>query len=426
MQTRPPLRKSIIDNVFWFLIALGLSIFIWVTATTQSDPIETWRMVERVPIRFTPDPGLLITNQTELTTTAQVQLRSPRSVRQLMSGEDVQVWADLAGLGPGEHTIPLTSRVAPDRRATVINTSPSQITVTLELEASQLKTVEALVTTEPAPLVRLDAIRLDALQVLITGPASRVEQVAKAVLPLDLSNARSTFTIDIRPIPVDLDGQTVIGVNLTPAVIQVTVEISSRSDVRELRVLPDLIGQLPDGYVLAPSFDYEPTSIIVSGPSEVLATLPDTILTTPIDLSGRREDFVVEVTAQLPDPRLLILSGRTIRVSVGVTAPTTTRQFDRVPVEVIGLRDGLTVQLLPQEVTILVTGAQPLLATLTQSGIRVAVNLGALTTAGTYRVEPLASIDANGGLSISVLPDEIDVQIGVMAEATTESEGTDG
>lgn len=426
MQTRPPLRKSIIDNIFWFLIALGLSIFVWVTATTQSDPIETWRMVERVPIRFTPDSGLLITNQSELTTTAQVQLRSPRSVRQLMSGEDIQVWADLTGLGPGEHTIPLASRVAPDRRATVINTSPSQITVTLELEASQLKTVEALVTTDPAPLVRLDDIRLDALQVLITGPASRVEQVAKAVLPLDLSNARSTFEIDLRPIPVDVDGQTVSGVNLSPTVIHVIVEISPRSDVRELRVLPDLIGQLPEGYVLAPTFDYEPTSIIVSGPSEVLTTLPDTILTTPIDLSGRRQDFVVDVTAQLPDPRLLILSGRTIRVSVGVTAPTTTRQFDRIPVEIIGLRDGLTVQLLPQEVTVLVTGAQPVLATLTQSGIRVAVNLGALTTAGTYRVEPLASVDANSELSIAVLPDEIDVQIGAMAEATAETERTSG
>ncbi len=422
MQPRPPLQKTILDNVFWFLIALGLSIFVWVTATTQSDPIETWRMVERVPIRFTPDSGLLITNQNELTTSAQVQLRSPRSVRQLMSGEDVQVWADLAGLGPGEYTIPLYARVAPERRATVINISPSQVTVTLELEASQLKTLESQVTAEPAPIVRVDGIRLDTLQVLITGPASRVEQVVKAVVPLDLSNARSTFETDVRPIPVNLEGQTVTGVNLNPSVIRVTVEISARSDVRELRVLPDLIGQLPDGYVLSPNFDYEPTSIIVSGPSEVLAALPDTLLTTPIDLSGRRQDFVVEVTAQLPDPRLLILSGRTIRVSVGVTAPTTTRQYDRIPIEIIGLRDGLTVQLLPQEVTVLITGSQPLLASLTSSGIRVVVDLGALTAPGTYRVEPLASIDANGGLSISVLPDEIDVQISTMAESTPKIE----
>jgi YbbR domain-containing protein len=424
MQTRPPLRKTIIDNLFWFMIALGLSIFVWVTATTQSDPIETWRMVERVPIRFTTDAGLLITNQNELTAAAQVQLRSPRSVRQIMSVEDVQVWADLTGLGPGEHTIPLSSRVAPDRRATVVSTSPSQITVTLELEASQLKTVEAVVSADPAPVVRLDNVRLDALQVLITGPASRVEQVVKAVIPLDLSSARSTFETDIRPIPVDVDGQIVSGVNLSPSVIHVTVEISPRSDVRELRVLPDLIGQLPEGYVLAPTFDYEPTSIIVSGPSEVLAALPDTILTTPIDLSGRRQDFVVEVTVQLPDPRLLILSGRTIRVSVGVTAPTTTRQFDRIPVEIIGLREGLTAQLLPQEVTVLVTGSQPLLTTLTQDSVRVAVNLGALTAPGTYRVDPLASVDADGELSIAVLPDEIDVQLSAAAESTPETERT--
>lgn len=421
MQNRPPLRAVLLDNLFWFAVALAMAIFLWVSATTQSDPIETWRLSERIPIRFTPDDGLIITNQSELTSAALVQLRAPRSVRQVMSADDVTVLANLNGLTPGEHVVQLEARIAPDRRATVISLSPSQVTITLEVQASQLKPVEAQIDVDPVPVVQVDDVRLDPVQVTVTGPAASVEQVVKAVIPLDLANARSTFETDIRPIPVDVDGEPVSGVNLSPAVVHVTVEISQRSDVRELRVLPDLIGQLPDGYVLAPTFNYEPTTIIVNGPADLLAALPDTVLTTPIDLSGRTDDFVIEVSAQLPDPRLLTLAGRTITVNVGVTAPTTTRQFDRVPVEIIGLRAGLRAELLPREVTVLVTGEQPRLTALGAGDLRVVVDLAAYAAAGTYRASPLAAAETDGALSVSVLPAEIDIQIVTALETTPET-----
>lgn len=421
MQTKPTLRKLIIENVLWFIGALALAVFVWVTAMAQSDPIEQWRLTERVPIRFTPDPGLIITNEDALTSTAFVQLRAPRSVRQIMSADDVQVWANLAGLGAGEHLVELQTRIAADRRARVVNTTPGRVTVQLEIAQAQLKPVEAQITADAPAVVRVDEIAFDALQVTVSGPATRVEQVVKVIVPLDLTTARASLETDVRPLPVDVDGQVVSGVNISPAVIHVTVGISQRSDVREVRVLPNLVGELPEGYVLAQPFDYEPKSIIVNGPAEVLAALPGVVLTAPIDLTDRRASFVLDVPVELPDQRFVILTGRTIQVTVGITAPTTTRQLDRVPVTIIGLRAGLAADLLPNEVTVLITGSQPRLVALTTDDVRVVVDLAAFTAAGTYRVTPLASVADDATLSMAVLPDEIDVQIVDMLDATPEA-----
>jgi len=376
---------------------------------------------DRVPIRFTPDPGLIITNESELTSTVLVQLRAPRSVRQIMSADDVQVWANLTGLSAGEHTVELQAGIAPDRRAQVVNTTPGRVTVQLEIAQSQLKPVEAQITADAPPIVRVDSLTFDTLQVMVSGPASRVEQVVKVLFPLDLSVARARFEADARPVPVDVDGEIVSGVNLSPAVIHVVVEISQRSDVREVRVLPNIVGELPEGYVLAQPFDYEPKSIIVNGPAEVLAQLPGVVLTAPIDLTERRASFVLDVPVELSDQRLVILTGRTIQVTVGITAPTTTRQFDRIPLEMIGLRDGLRAALLPNEVTVLITGSQPRLDALTPDDVRVIADLAAFTESGTYRITPLASASDDSSLDIAVLPDEIDVQITNGIEAAPEA-----
>ncbi|MDL1899205.1 hypothetical protein FBR02_00365 [Anaerolineae bacterium CFX9] len=145
-------RQQLVNNLIWFGISLVIAFFVWMTAMSQSDPIEQWRLPERIPIRVTPDEGLIITNASTLTSTASVQLRAQRSVRQLLAADDITVYADLSDLGPGTFTVPLSARVARDRRATVAGISPSQITVTLEVQESRLVPVR-LVISEPPPLV---------------------------------------------------------------------------------------------------------------------------------------------------------------------------------------------------------------------------------------------------------------------------------
>jgi YbbR domain-containing protein len=419
MQNQPMLRRTILTNLAWFLGALLLAFIVWLFATSQSDPFLQWRLSERVPIYITPDEGLIITNQDSLSTTAEVQLQGPESVRRLLAPDDVIVTADLAGLGPGEHTVPLHADVA--RQALPVDISPRQITVRLEVLQSELKPVRVEIVTIPPMVYSAGEPVLDLRQIEVSGAESLVSQVTEVLVPVPLAGQRTTYENDMRAVPVDIDGNTVTGVTLDPQTVHVYIAIAPRSDVREIAVQPNIVGQPPEGYVRTDEFDYNPTTIVVSGPPEVLNSLPSVISTTPISLSDKTSSFEVTVPIELPDEQLDVITGRSITVQVGITTQTITRQFDQIPVEFVGGRDGLAYSSVTDEVTVLVTGPQPLLDQLNANDLSVVVDVSTLNAGSTASLTTIASILESGtAVTTSVLPAQVDVEARSATETTAE------
>lgn len=420
MQNQPTLRHTIITNLLWFLGSLILAFIVWLFAISQSDPFVQWRLEERVPIRVTPDAGLIITNQNEFLSTAQVQLQAPRSVREVFAPDDMMVWVDLTGLGPGEHTVPLQNK--PALQASVVTISPRQITVELEVEESQFKEVRVDITTQPPLVYSVSEPVLDVHQVEVTGPESRVSQVVEVLAQVSLDGQRTTYENDVRVIPVDTEGRTVSGVTVEPQTAHVRIEIQSRSDVREVRVQPNIVGELAEGYVLTAAFDYNPKTVVVSGPAAVLENLPGTFFTAPISLSDKTSSFEVTVAVELPDQRLTIVTGRTITVTVGIDTQTITRQFDHIPVEFVGGKTGLAYHTVTNEVTVLVTGPQPLLNQLNENDLSVLVDVSDLNVGDSVQLAPtVAIIDNSSVVTTSVLPAQIDVDVQVATTAEPNS-----
>lgn len=421
MQNQPTLRRVILVNLLWFLGCLVLAFAVWFVATAQNDPFVQWRLSERVPIHVTPDSGLLVTNSSEFQSTASVQLQGPRSVQQLLAPDDVLVWADLTGLGPGEHTVELKWSVA--RQASVVAISPRQITVKLEVQESQLKPVRVNITAQPPLIYSVGEPTLDTRQITISGPQSRVAQVSELVASVSLDSQRTTYENDVRVTAVDTDGRIVAGVTIDPQTVHIVIPIEQRSDVRELRVQPNIVGELAEGYVLTQSFDYNPKSVVVSGPAALLANLPGTITTDPVDLSDKTSSFEMTVPVDLPDARLTIVTGRSIMVKVGISTQTVTRQFDHISVELIGKLPGVQYRTMTTEVTVLVTGPQPLLNTLSEKDLSVLVDVSGVNPGDSAQLEPIASIpDSGTDVTTSVLPAQIDVdtQPPPTAEVTSE------
>ncbi len=411
-------RKFLIENLLWFVGSFILALFVWMIAVSQSDPVEQWRLGQRVPIRMQTEDGYLIVEQSE--TTAQIQLQGQQSVRQALAADDVIVTADLTALGPGTHIVPLTTRVV--RQAQVIDTSPRQITVILEIEEAQLKPVEVVFIGEPPLDYRALAPEFADRQALVSGPLSLVSQVDAVRVEIDLSDQRTTFEDDARLISVDVDGAVIDGVTVDPQVVDVRIVIEARDDVKPMRVLTNTEGDLPQGYLLT-SFDYQPQSVYVSGPPDVLETIGDTLFTTPIDFEARTGDFEESVPIVLPDTRLVLIPSGNVTVSVGISAQIITRQFDRVPIEVIGLANGISIEISPDEVTVLITGAQPQLESLTLADIQVLVDVNELSTDVSISVTPITSFrDATlNDANIQVIPAGIDVRLTSILQATAEA-----
>lgn len=405
-QRKPTGQRVLVENLIWFLGSLGLAFLVWMTAVSQSDPVEQWRLPERVPIRIQAPPGLIITNQASLTATAAVQLRSSQSLRQLITAEDVVVWANLEGLEPGTHVVPLQAQVAQGAR--VENISPSQITVSLELEAAQLVPVRERIINPPPPDLEIASIRFDALQAEVSGPQSRVAEIVAVEVPLNLQGQRGTFVDLVRAVAVNADGDIVTDVTINPYMINVTVEMQPSETVREVNVRPILEGELPEGYFIT-SFTYDPQSVFVAAPIGRVETIPDVFFTVPIDLTDRTADFTLVVPIDLPDELFLLVNDPYVTVSVGVSAQTVTRQFDSVEVSVVGAREGFTYRLDPSRVALIITGPQPLLDTMTSDMLRVAVDVTGLGASTSYRLTAVAQ--GAPGTNVTVLPSVIDVDI---------------
>ena len=402
------LRRAISSNVVWFLLSLVLAVFVWLTAVSQSDPFEQRRLAG-VPLRVAVDPGLIITNEADLPSTVSVQVIGQRSTINLLTTEDVVVSADLSGREPGTHTIPLTATVAREVNPSTI--IPSQITVMLEVVASQQVPLRARIDNEPPPDMQADEAQFDVPQVEVSGPQSLVEQVVRVDVPVDLADQRETFEDDERPIPVDADGNTVSGVTISPQVVHVTVPIVQSENVREVNISLRPEGELPEGYFLT-SLEYEPKTVFVSIPGSAQGNVPNTLFTTPIDLSGRTSDFVETVAIDLTGTGLVPITETNVTVTVGIATQTATRQIDGVPIERIGELGEFSYRLEPAVVSLIITAPQLVLEDMTADDARVTVDLSGLGASGTYTLVPVATLrDPAVEASITVLPAQIDVSV---------------
>ena len=407
MRRNTDLNRIVFNNLLWFLASLILALVVWGIATTSTNPVQE-RSYPPITIQVVPDPGLLIVDQD--TRSARVTVRTQQSILSLLTAADIVVRADLAGLGPGTHTIELDVDVA--RRAEA-DTQPRQITVSLEEEQSQQVRITANVVQDQPPGYTRGDITFDVSQVMVRGAASKVQQVVEAQTILDLNNQRDTLEQDVRLIPVDAEGDEVSALTLEPQTARVTVPISQRNDVREISVLPNVDrNTLPEGYLVA-SLSYEPQTVLVIGSSqEMLDAIPDTLLTQTIDLTNRTTDFEVSVPVVLPDDGLALLGDQVITISVSIVAPSFTRQFENLSVEVIGLDSTLQIQTIPAQVTILVTGPQPVVEALELEDIDVIIDVVELEP-GTYDVEPRVIVN-QGQVQldlISILPTTITATI---------------
>lgn len=403
------MRQIIFSNMMWLAGSLALAFLVWMTAVAQRDPIEELQLPGRLPIQFLVDETMLMTDTS--IETVLVRARGQRSALSLLTSDDVIVSADMRGLTSGAHAVTLTTEIGRER--IIVDTVPRQVTVTLEVLESRLVPVVVQTSGVLPGAYQQETAAFDTLEVQVSGAASQVERVTQALVTLDLTDARTTIDTTATLTPVDAQGAAVQDVTLEPSTVAVTLPIRPRPDVREVSVQPNLIGvdNMEDGYLLT-QLDYEPRSVLVSGSADVLARLPETFFTEPIDLRNRTADFVANVPIELPSRDLIVLAGGLITVRIGISTQTASQQFDNIPVEIIGLGDGFRAELSPPTVSLLVTGPQPALAGLRAEDIRVIVDANRLLP-GTYPLLPQPAL-AQGiptTITFSVLPGSIDVQI---------------
>jgi YbbR domain-containing protein len=401
--------RWISENYRTFLWAFALSISVWVAAVTSADPDETRTLSSPVPVQVIgQDPGLVVSS--DIPAEVEVTLRAPHSVWEIIDADPqiVQVILDMSGLSSGVHSLDLQLQVDA-RPVQIVSVAPRTITFDLEALATQTFSVDLSLTGETAIGYQVGENSIDPLEVVVAGAQSQVEKVTRARVSVNLSGIRENFDQTLLVEILDKDGQRVDGVTVSPETVHVNLPVSQQGGYRDVAVKVIMLGRVASGYHLTDISVFPPVVTVFAANPELVGTLPGVVETQPLELQSAKEDISTRVALNLPEG-ISIVGEQTVLIQAGVSPIESSVTLAGEKVEFVNVGDGLTAQVSPPTVDVIVSGPLPLLDTLTRQDVHVTVDLTGLTV-GTYQITAKVEVLISDVVVESILPNTMEVVI---------------
>lgn len=400
--------KRVLKLLPIFFTALILAVIVWISSVSSSDPNEVVSYTSPVPLTVLgQNPDYLITQQSASDLT--ITLKAPRSVHNQITRNFNQISAriNLSGLTSGTYDLVPEVDMANFRPVQVLEVSPAEISITLEQLATKNFDISLLQTGNLPISYEAGEAVLSSESVELLGPQSKVSEVNDVVASVDLSNTTTTITRVVELRPIDRRGNLVEGVSLNPTSVTVEVPIRQLVGYRNVFIKIVTTGTIAQGYHLTGLLVNPPNVTIYASDPALADEMPAFLDTTPINLSGAYEDFSMNVELQLQDG-IVVVGNQQVTVEVGIEAIQSSTQFVGVPVEIINLDIGLTVNISPDIVDLYISGPMNLLEELTADNIRVTLDLSN-RSAGTYQLSPEIFLNDDQLRLDSILPGTIEV-----------------
>lgn len=401
--------RWISQNYRTFLWAFVLSVAVWVAAVTSADPDETRALSSAVPLKVVgQDPSLVINSK--LPAEVEVALRAPRSVWEVIEAnpQSVQALLDLSGLSSGEHIADLQVQVDA-RPVQIVSVTPNTVTFTLEALSAKTFPVDLSLAGVPAIGYQAGDASLDAAEVLVAGAQSQVQKVERARISINLGGIRENFDQTLKVEVLDENGQKVDGVNVSPETIQVTLPVTQQGGYRDVAVKVNMLGRVAGGYRLTEISVFPPVVTVFAADPELVRALPGVVETQPLDLQSARQDISARVALNLP-AGISVVGEQTVLVEAGVSPIESSVTLSGEKIEMVNLAEGLTAQVSPATLDVIVSGPLPILDKLTRQDARVTVDLNKLT-AGTYQLAVKVDVLIADVVVESILPNTVEVVI---------------
>ena len=241
--------------------------------------------------------------------------------------------------------------------------------------------------------------------------------MARARVSVNLSGIRENFDQTLPVEVLDENGQKVDGVTVSPESVHVTLPVSQQGGYRDVAVKVIVMGRVASGYHLTDISVFPPVVTVFAADPELVNALPGVVETQPLELQSAKEDISTRVALNLPEG-ISIVGEQTVLIQAGVSPIESSVTLAGEKVEIINLGDGLSAQVSPATVDVIVSGPLPLLDTLTRQDVRVTVDLSGLG-AGTHQITAKVEVLISDVVVESILPNTIEVVIVPLAHRVT-------
>ncbi len=321
------IRPKILNNIGLKLFSFAFAFVLWLLVTNYNDPVIETRIYD-VPVKLLHTDLILGSNQLysvvdNSDVISMVSISGSRSVLDLIRTEDVSATADVANMTE-DGLVPITVSVNKfSASVDSVRSSSNYVELLIEDSATSVFTLETDTVGSVGDDYVLGSIRLEQNQVRVTGPASQVSSVARAVATVVVTGATENITTYSDIVLYDADGQQVTGTNMSMNIysVRLTAEVLP---VKEAEIRFTTQGTPGSGYMLTGQNTAEPGTVRIAGTASALKNVTGIeIPSSELNVAGLRQSLVktVNLSTYLPDGTSFAderFDGKvTIRIGIG-------------------------------------------------------------------------------------------------------------
>jgi len=405
--THVPLTRT---DLWRFGASLVLAVIMWGTITAANNPerSKTFSSVEVTATRL--DSTLTIVGALPQVT---VSLSGPRTDINPITAGDVKATINMGDIHvPGDYRF--TIDVAHPGSIWKKNVSPANVTVHVDQLATKDFPVQVKIVGKTDSTQQVGAITPSIQNVTVNGPATDVNQVTDVVASVEIGNQTRDFTDSFTPVAVDATGNPLPNVTVNPGAIPINVQITARG--RNLAVITTLAGDPATGYEVIDR-TINPSTVIVDGPADVLATLIS-VSTEPIAVANATSTLQkhVKLVGLPAGVKVIDPADGAVDVVVQVAERGVRQPLPSQTVNVVNVGSGLSADVSPRTVSVTVVASDATIAKLTGSDVIVQINVSGLGP-GVYSLSPIVALPSSISW-VSTDPPVVTVTIKRVAAAT--------
>ena len=375
--------RKLLHTLSLFGLATVLATVVWITAANEDNPIVQQVYPQPITIEMKLLSKDMIVGRSNIKDVA-VLIRAPSQVWSTLSNNQINITADLNGLPPGSHKVPLKANVDIPS-VEILSVSPSEISINLERIITRTIPVIVDIQGEPAVGYIARSPIISAENIIVTGSEKEISKLETIKLTINISqekaNINRTFTFSQIGVLESIIGDLI----LQPKSTTVTIPIRQMGGYRDVAVRALLEGKPEPGYRITNITTSPPTITVFSSDPDQITSLPGFVETEPLDISSSSQDVDARLTMALPEG-VTAVSEQSIVVLVSIEAVETSQRI-RQDLTVTGLGPNLSVQISPDSVDVIVSGPLPVLDSLTRENVKVMLDLLHLVP-GSYDIEP--------------------------------------
>ena len=352
--------------------ALLAAIMIWFFVMDSENPDRDIEYRD-IPVTLTGTSSiynaynLSVISGADTTVRVTVTGRNDQMIR--LEQDQITASADISHITqPGTYTIPYEVSL-PNNQVSVKSRNPSAIEVVVDRIVTQAVPVRVTVEGEKSDGYLYDTAHSSEETVMLTGPASQLEEVEYALVTLEADGWTEGRTVTVSYDLIDTEGE----VYTSPHITRETETVNVTMTVRKIVTLP-LTATLVDGGEITADMvrtTFSPETIQVAGPEFVVDRL-DSIDVGEIDLTGARDGDQIEMVINSLPSTVILVNPEDNQVTV-------TLEIDEVTTRTISVTDfqiedstpdsGKSVELTSQSLSVVVRGRGSVLEDITAEDI---------------------------------------------------------